>query len=293
MSPPRNIFRSVAGWAPEAGPGQTPLTRRAFLRAVAAMAAASLVPGVAGCGPLRQRPPVQAEPTPMPLEAQYPEVPVAPSTPPSPDRLVFFTPEEAATVEALTARILPGTPDDPGAREAGVVTYIDHLLSHENGFPEKTYLSPPFAEIYPLPPGAQAPSDDVVWVAADQVQRYGYQSRLTNRDVYRIGLPAVNAYAEEVYGAPFASLSEEQQDAVIEDMVNGDATGFEPISSLAFFHTLRKHTSEGMFSDPAYGGNRGFAGWRLIGFPGAQRYYLPEEVTTEGTTRAFQGLHDL
>ena len=36
-------------------------------------------------------------------------------------------------------------------------------------------------------------------------------------------------------------------------MVNGDATGFEPISSLAFFHTLRKHTSEGMFSDPAYG----------------------------------------
>jgi len=25
-----------------------------------------------------------------------------------------------------------------------------------------------------------------------------------------------------------------------------------------------------MFADPLYGGNRDFAGWRLVGFPGAQ-----------------------
>ena len=222
----------------------------------------------------------------MPLEAQYPEVPVAPSTPPSPDRLVFFTPEEAATVEALTARILPGTPDDPGAREAGVVTYIDHLLSHENGFPEKTYLSPPFAEIYPLPPGAQAPSDDVVWVAADQVQRYGYQSRLTNRDVYRIGLPAVNAYAEEVYGAPFASLSEEQQDAVIEDMVNGDATGFEPI--YRWPSSIPCATSAKACSATRRTGHRGFAGWLIVfGLSAAtcrRKYYRGHDLSIQGST---------
>ncbi|MBX6343052.1 MAG: gluconate 2-dehydrogenase subunit 3 family protein, partial [Thermomicrobiaceae bacterium] len=43
--------------------------------------------------------------------------------------LQFFSAEEAETVEALAARILPGSPDDPGAREAGVVTYIDRALA--------------------------------------------------------------------------------------------------------------------------------------------------------------------
>ena len=27
---------------------------------------------------------------------------------------------------------------------------------------------------------------------------------------------------------------------------------------------------EGLFADPVYGGNKDFAGWRLVGFPGAQ-----------------------
>lgn len=33
--------------------------------------------------------------------------------------VAFFSMLEAMTIEALTARIMPGTPDDPGAREAG------------------------------------------------------------------------------------------------------------------------------------------------------------------------------
>ncbi len=43
--------------------------------------------------------------------------------------LQFFSLVEAETIEALTARIIPGSPDDPGAREAGVLTYIDHALA--------------------------------------------------------------------------------------------------------------------------------------------------------------------
>src|SRR5207245_1348521 len=38
----------------------------------------------------------------------------------TPPKFEFFTPEEAAEVEAITARIVP-TDDTPGAREAGVV----------------------------------------------------------------------------------------------------------------------------------------------------------------------------
>lgn len=43
--------------------------------------------------------------------------------------LTFFFLDEADTVEALCARIIPGDSEDPGAREAGVLTYIDRALS--------------------------------------------------------------------------------------------------------------------------------------------------------------------
>jgi gluconate 2-dehydrogenase gamma chain len=42
--------------------------------------------------------------------------------------LVFFTREQAAEIEAITARIIP-TDSTPGAREAGVVYFIDKSLT--------------------------------------------------------------------------------------------------------------------------------------------------------------------
>jgi gluconate 2-dehydrogenase gamma chain len=42
--------------------------------------------------------------------------------------LTFFTPEQAAEVEAVTAQIIP-TDDTPGAREAGCVYFIDRALT--------------------------------------------------------------------------------------------------------------------------------------------------------------------
>jgi gluconate 2-dehydrogenase gamma chain len=38
-----------------------------------------------------------------------------------------------------------------------------------------------------------------------------------------------------------------------------------------------EHTVQGMFCDPAYGGNRDAIGWRLLGFPGAQWSYSTEQ----------------
>ena len=64
-------------------------------------------------------------------------------------------------------------------------------------------------------------------------------------------------------------------------MADNEATGFEPLSPESFFHTLRRYTNEGMFSDPAYGGNRNMVGWKLIGYPGAQRAYTPDEIQVE------------
>ena len=43
-----------------------------------------------------------------------------------------------------------------------------------------------------------------------------------------------------------------------------------------FFATLLHNTVEGYFADPVYGGNRDYAGWKMVGFPGAYAYYLTE-----------------
>ena len=67
----------------------------------------------------------------------------------------------------------------------------------------------------------------------------------------------------------------------------GKDTGFTWPSAQVFFNTVRAHTMEGMFADPIYGGNKDFAGWRLIGFPGAQPVFSTEDMKSkEAFTRA-------
>jgi gluconate 2-dehydrogenase gamma chain len=39
---------------------------------------------------------------------------------------------------------------------------------------------------------------------------------------------------------------------------------------------LWQNTGEGFFADPMYGGNRDFAGWKLVGFPGPRYNYVNE-----------------
>src|SRR3989442_7183234 len=56
----------------------------------------------------------------------------------TPPKFEFFTPEEAAEIEAITARIIP-TDDTPGAREAGVVYFIDRGLATFAVENQKTY----------------------------------------------------------------------------------------------------------------------------------------------------------
>ena len=51
----------------------------------------------------------------------------------------FFRPDEAAVFEAIAARIWPGDPDDPGAREAGAVIYLDRALADAYVHLQETY----------------------------------------------------------------------------------------------------------------------------------------------------------
>jgi hypothetical protein len=38
---------------------------------------------------------------------------------------------------------------------------------------------------------------------------------------------------------------------------------------------------EGMFADPVYGGNKNYAGWRLVEFPGAQEQFTAKDLASK------------
>ena len=98
----------------------------------------------------------------------------------------------------------------------------------------------------------------------------------SSRDAYAAGLAAVDAYAQQTKGAPFATLSPRDQDSVVADVENNLATGFVP-NAATFFNLVRTHTIQGTFCDPYYGGNANFVGWDLIGYPGLRMTAGPEE----------------
>jgi Gluconate 2-dehydrogenase subunit 3 len=49
------------------------------------------------------------------------------------------------------------------------------------------------------------------------------------------------------------------------------------IEDTAFFELVRLHAIQGMFGDPSHGGNAGFAGWALLGFPGVKVTFAPAD----------------
>ena len=88
-------------------------------------------------------------------------------------------------------------------------------------------------------------------------------------------------FYQKNYQASFVRLDAARQDAVISALEEGKAQGFTYPTAQAFFNTLRTHTMEGMFADPVYGGNKDFAGWRLVGFPGAQPVFTTADMQSK------------
>jgi gluconate 2-dehydrogenase gamma chain len=80
-----------------------------------------------------------------------------------------------------------------------------------------------------------------------------------SRDAYTAGLAAFDAAARARGNKRFVELAPAEQDAVLAALEN-----------TPFFALVRTHTIQGTFCDPAYGGNAGFVGWDLIGYPGVR-----------------------
>ena len=80
-----------------------------------------------------------------------------------------------------------------------------------------------------------------------------------SRQAYATGLADLDRRAAEGHGAPFAKLTDANQDAVLTS-----------VEATPFFALVRNHTIQGTFCDPFYGGNADFVGWDLLGYPGVR-----------------------
>lgn len=173
-----------------------------------------------------------------------------PVTPVRPGGYLFFTADEAATVDAIVDRLIPTDDLGPGAKDAGVTTFIDRQLTGPFGGHDWLYMQGPFSQA-PLP-------------------SQGLQSPLTPRQQYRLGLAALEAYCTKSFaGRGFVRLTVEEQEKLLTGMEKGEVT-LPNFSSKMLFSAIYDNTMEGFFADPIYGGNRDMAGWKLVGFPGVR-----------------------
>jgi gluconate 2-dehydrogenase gamma chain len=141
-----------------------------------------------------------------------------------------------------------------------------------------------FAErLMPGAPGKPGARDAGVTNYIDHALSGAYANQ---QDFYRRGLAALDAHSRQTHKDPFRRLTAAQQDEVVGALEQGKAPSFTWPSAQAFFNTVRNHLMEGMFADPIYGGNKDFAGWRLIGFPGAQPEFTAADMrSTQPFTR--------
>jgi len=158
----------------------------------------------------------------------------------------YLSGAEVRFLEAAAERLIPTDELGPGGKDAGVACYIDRQLASAWGTHGRNYRSGP-------------------WL--DGTPEQGFQSRLTPQEIYRIGIREVNEFCRARHDKIFDQLPADRQDQVLQSLEKGQVD-LPSLSSKLFFDLLWRNTEEGYFADPMYGGNRGKAGWKLLGFPG-------------------------
>lgn len=150
-----------------------------------------------------------------------------------------------------------------------------------------------FERLFPASGGEPGATEIGVVAYLDNALAGAYSDKL---DTYRRGLAALDSAARAAYNVRFSDCATQQQDALIAALEQGKITDFQTPPQEAFFELLLAHLQEGLFADPAYGGNREKLGWRVLGHPGvwlensAEENLSPHPVTKGGK---IQGLADL
>ncbi|TML14294.1 MAG: gluconate 2-dehydrogenase subunit 3 family protein [Actinobacteria bacterium] len=201
----------------------------------------------------------------------------------------FLTAHELDTLRAVTARFVPGPPDDPdpGALEAGVAEAIDLLLAAFTFEPPLIHAGGPFSD------RAGATHDDFAdFVPLDAHAELGWRIRIEGslgipqrefagpvtglQDIYRSGLAHLDDRSQQAYGVDFKDAPGPAQDLLLSDQTDGDLQ--------TFVGAALANTLEAMYGPPEYGGNRDLVGWGYTRWPGdlQPRGSTDAEVSTAG-----------
>ncbi len=164
-----------------------------------------------------------------------------------------FSDHERAAIEAAAARIVPSD-EGPGAREAGVIEYIEGLLATDD---VDTDVSPrekkEYANFVLGSMGGRTEEQQ-----ATLFKLNGLGSR--HRQAYRDGVVELDRLAAGLRsGADFCGLDDAGQDQVL---------GILDERNDPFFTLLLTHTMEGFYGHPRHGGNKDRVGWQVLGYPG-------------------------
>ena len=180
-----------------------------------------------------------------------PAIPVAPTV----RRLSWFSADELAFVNAALGRLIPADELGAGARKPTS--------------PSSSTSSWPAPSAAPKPGTCKAHG-------ATACRNRVISSKLTPAQLYRAAIPAIDAYCRRTYGGKaFAALGADMQDQVLHGLEEGKVDLQGPPAK-EFFTQFWQNVNEGFFADPMYGGNRDFAGWKLVGFPGPRYNYVAE-----------------
>jgi gluconate 2-dehydrogenase gamma chain len=168
-----------------------------------------------------------------------------------PEVWLALTPTEQAFVKAAVDTIIPADDLTPSGTDVGLATFIDRQLAGAYGTGARLYRDGPFEKAKP---------------------ELGYQLPLNPREFFRAGIAAANEWSRKTHGKDFDRLAPADREAALKAMEAGKAE-FSGFSSRAFFNALLQISMEGFFADPIYGGNRGMAAWKMVGYPGLPATY--------------------
>lgn len=179
---------------------------------------------------------------------------------------IWLTESEYRTLQALMDVVIPGDHTLPGAGAAGAADYVDQVLGAFE-------FDPP--RIWPRQP---ASAGEVEWLALGATEELAWRTRIegSRGDAAREINGAVRGWQEH-YRDGLAALGEDFT-SLDHTMQAERFTAADP----RWQELLFEHACEGLYGDPAYGGNRDRIGWAAIGFDGdvQPRGWADAEVTT-------------
>jgi hypothetical protein len=182
----------------------------------------------------------------------------------------FLHEHELGILAAAVDRLIPADDEGaPGASRAGVVDYIDTMLGAFTFDPPRIFAGGPYSGRW----GGDASFEH--WLRLGPMEELAWRTRIEGSQ----------GRAEREFNGPVIGLQERYRDGLaalgpdfstVEPDEQDRRLGLDP----AFRRLLYEHACEGVYGDPVYGGNRGYAGWDSIGWIGdiQPRGYTDDEV---------------